>query len=71
MTLRFQGQNAQFLKVLCKKKLWAIRDHHIPYEGVKLPFIQPDDKIHCLGISINPWKRRPKFDGGAILLSVA
>jgi hypothetical protein len=29
---------------------------------LKLPFVQPDDKIHCQGISINPWKRKPKFD---------
>ena len=47
------------------------QDHHIPYKGVKLPFVQPDDKIHCLGININPWKRKPKFDAGAKLLSVA
>jgi hypothetical protein len=59
------------LKVLCKKKLWAIRDHHITYESVKLPFIQRDDKIHCPGISINPWKRKPKFHAGVRLLSVA
>jgi len=59
------------LKVLCKKKLWAIGDHHIPYEGVKTSIVQPDNKIHCLGISINPWKRKLKFDAGARLLSVA
>lgn len=59
------------LKILYKKKSWAIRDHHIPYKGVKLSFVQPDDKIHCLGININCWKRKPKFAAGAKLLSVA
>jgi hypothetical protein len=60
------------LKVLCKKKSWAIRDHHIPYKGVKLPFVQPADKTHCLGFNIKPWKqKKPKFDAGAKLLSVA
>lgn len=59
------------LEIVCKKKSWAIRDHHMPCKGVKLPFVQPDDKIHCLGININPWKRKPKFAAGAKLLSVA
>ena len=59
------------LEVLCKKKSRAIRDHHVPYKDVKLPFVQPDDKIHCLAINSNPWRRKPKFAAGAKLLSVA
>lgn len=59
------------MEVLCKKKPWAVRDRLIPCKSIKLPFVQPDDEIRCLGININPWKRKPKFDAGAKLLSVA
>ena len=55
-------------QILHKNKTWAIVDPMITLNGVSLPFSGPEDRLPYLGVNINPWDKKSKYDAGRRLI---
>jgi hypothetical protein len=58
-------------RIIKRMKSWAINNPELYYQNLKLPFVQPEDKLAYLGVNIHPRKSKSGNNSGTRLLSIA